>query len=68
MKSRKLEVIGTLLIAILMITTTIVMFMYATSDEQVLFAIIIAIVSIIAIPCTYIMFVVLKKALAEISK
>lgn len=68
MKSRKLEVIGTLLIAILMITTTIVMFMYATSYEQVLFAIIIAIVSIIAIPCTYIMFVVIKKALVEISK
>lgn len=68
MKSRKLEVIGTLLIAILMITTTIVMFMYATSYEQVLFAIIIAIVSIIAIPSTYIMFVVIKKALVEISK
>lgn len=68
MKSRKLEVIGTLLIAILTITTTIVMFMYATSYEQVLFAIIIAIVSIIAIPCTYIMFVVIKKALVEISK
>jgi hypothetical protein len=68
MKSRKLEVIGTLLMSILMITTTVVMFMYATSYEQVLFAIIISIVSIIAIPSTYIMFVVIKKALAEISK
>ena len=68
MKNRKLEIIATLLIAILMIATTITMFMYATSYEQVLFSIIIAIVSIIAIPCTYIMFVVIKKALIEISK
>lgn len=68
MKNRKLEIIGTLLMSILMITTTVVMFMYATSYEQVLFAIIISIVSIIAIPCTYIMFVVIKKALIEISK
>ena len=68
MKNRKLEIIGTLLTAILMITTTTIMFMYATSYEQVLYAIIIAIVSIIAIPCTYIMFVVLKKAFKEISK
>lgn len=68
MKNRKLEIIGTLLTAILTITTTTIMFMYATSYEQVLYAIILAIVSIIAIPCTYIMFVVIKKALAEISK
>jgi len=68
MKNRKLEVIGTLLMSILMITTTAIMFMYATSYEQVLFAVIIAIVSIIAIPSTYIMFVVIKKVLVEISK
>jgi hypothetical protein len=68
MKNRKLEIIGTLLTAILMITTTTIMFMYATSYEQVIYAVIIAIVSIIAIPCTYIMFVVLKKAFKEISK
>jgi hypothetical protein len=68
MKNRKLEIIGTLLTAILMIATTTIMFMYATSYEQVIYAVIIAIVSIIAIPCTYIMFVVLKKAFKEISK
>jgi hypothetical protein len=68
MKNRKLEIIGTLLTAILMITITTIMFMYATSYEQVIYAVIIAIVSIIAIPCTYIMFVVLKKAFKEISK
>lgn len=65
MKNRKLEIIGTLLTAILMIATTTIMFMYATSYEQVLYAVIIAIVTIIAIPCTYIMFVVIKKALKE---
>lgn len=66
MKNCKLEIIGTLLVSALTIFATIFMFINASSYEQVLYAVIIAIVTIIAIPSTYIMFVVIKKALKEL--